>query len=81
MTKLTKNEMARVIVQALFYLPELPASDDARVLRHAKPPVRIVKGRYTTAHAIVTTKVAAGTWPKNPAESAYQAIKDFTRKS
>ena len=33
---LTKNDMARVIVQALYLQPTLPAADDFRVLRMAK---------------------------------------------
>jgi hypothetical protein len=30
--RLTKNDMARVVVQALYNLPSLPAADDKRVL-------------------------------------------------
>lgn len=33
--RLTKNDMARVIVQALYRLPELPAKDNCNVVRMA----------------------------------------------
>lgn len=33
--RLTKNDMARVIVQALYNMPALPAADDRRVMKRA----------------------------------------------
>lgn len=34
--RLTKNDMARVIVQALYALPALPPADDLRVVKRAE---------------------------------------------
>jgi hypothetical protein len=57
--RLTKNDMARVIVQALYNLPELPAGTDRRVFRLSLKPAMWLLPRYKTAHAILTTRVTA----------------------
>lgn len=58
--RLTKNDMARVVVQALYNLPSLPASDDSRVANIAK---RTKLDRLTCQHAtamrVLTAKVAS----------------------
>lgn len=46
--RLTKNDMARVVVQALYNLPSLPAADDGRVINIEK---RTRLDRLTEQHA------------------------------
>jgi hypothetical protein len=48
--KLTKNDMARVVIQALYNLPHLPPVDDKRVVRMAgRNHVDIMISRHKTA--------------------------------
>lgn len=47
--RLTKNDMARVVVQALYNLPELPAANDPRVVSLAKRTVQRLSVSYWKA--------------------------------
>jgi hypothetical protein len=53
---LTKNDMARVIVQALFNMPALPATDHFRVVRIAKGKKADLEPQYKLAHKVLTER-------------------------
>jgi hypothetical protein len=53
-TKLTKNDMARVIVQALYNLKSLPPADHFSVLRTAKRKKETLVDHYNLAHKILS---------------------------
>jgi uncharacterized protein (DUF4415 family) len=57
--KLTKNDMARVIVQALYNLDKLPARDNVHVKRRERMKKDELRGHYAKAHGILTKRVAA----------------------
>ena len=54
---LNKNDMARVIIQALYNLDELPAKDNVHVKRQARKKKEILEEGYQKAHKILTDKV------------------------
>ncbi len=56
--KLTKNDMARVITQALWDMPHLPPKDHHWVKKEERPAKQHVTRRYTLAHKILTDRVA-----------------------
>jgi hypothetical protein len=57
---LTKNDMARVIVQALYGLPKLPAADNIHVKRRErKLTIAQLQRPYEQAVKILTASVAA----------------------
>lgn len=53
-TKLTKNDMARVIVQALFALPRLPKIDHWMVVSKTRMKKVILTEQYKLAYKIIT---------------------------
>jgi|TARA_Y100000296_G_scaffold79329_1_gene103098 hypothetical protein len=55
---LTKNDMARVITQALWNMPHLPPKDHHWVRKEARPAKWYVAERYTLAHKILTDRIA-----------------------
>jgi len=58
--RLTKNDMARVVVQALYNLPSLPSSDDARVVNiENRTKLDRLTGQHATAMRILSAKVAS----------------------
>jgi hypothetical protein len=59
--RLTKNQMARVIVQALYAMPALPAEDHPEVVkRAARGNVEMLKRQHKMAvEAILSTLRAA----------------------
>lgn len=61
---MTKLDMARVIVQALYCLPKLPAVDNKHVVKQSRKPKATVEAAYKQAHKIISDGVSAGTWPK-----------------
>lgn len=56
---LTKTDKARVIIAALYGLPQLPAADDKRVVKEAKRPSRYVDERHKIALRHFDSKAAA----------------------
>ena len=60
---MTKNDMARVVVQALYFLPTLPAADDKRVTARA----RLHKGELADYHKraldIINDGMSNLSWP------------------
>ena len=58
--KITKNDKARVIVQAVYNLVSLPAIDDKRVVKTAKFSKIALNSQYEIAHRILTNKVKEG---------------------
>lgn len=56
--KLTKNDMARVITQALWNMPHLPPQDHHWVKKEARAVKPRVAERYALAHKILTDRVA-----------------------
>lgn len=52
--RLTKNDMARVIVAALYNLPALPAADDIRVVHRAQ---RGTVARLTRQHKLAVAAI------------------------
>ena len=60
---LTKNDMARIIVQALYRLATLPATDDRRV----KVRARLRKAELTYHHKMalntINDGISNGSWP------------------
>ena len=58
MRKLTKNDMARVITQALLNMDELPDADHYWVKKEERPAKQHVAYRYTLAYKILTDRVA-----------------------
>lgn len=57
---LTKNDMARVVVQALYNLPSLPAADDRRVHRiETKTLLPKLAEQHQRAVDILLDKVAS----------------------
>ena len=54
---LTKNDMARVLIQSLFHLKDLPASDDPRVVRKAKMIKPQLEPFYRMAHKQLLTQI------------------------
>jgi hypothetical protein len=61
--RLTKNDMARVIVQALLNLPTLPDANHRRVTKMARASVAVLKDRHRLAVKILNDKVAQAAWP------------------
>ena len=55
--KLTKNDMARVIVQALYNSEKLPDRDNVNVVRLARGKKEYVVENYKRAHKILTARV------------------------
>ena len=60
---LTKNNMARVVVQALYYLPTLPASDDNRVKVRARLRKSELADFHKRALDIINDGMSNRTWP------------------
>lgn len=61
---LTKNDMARVIVQALYAMPELPAADHPRVARMGRHNGKAALQRqHKLAVKIIQDGLERGTWP------------------
>ena len=54
---LTKNDMARVIVQALYNLPALPAADDRRVLRQTRSKKTALQDGHNLAIKILLDRI------------------------
>lgn len=54
--QLTKNDMARVIVQALYNIAELPAVDNIHVVRASRGKKAGLVKRYEKAHRILTQR-------------------------
>jgi hypothetical protein len=58
--RLTKNDMARVVVQALYNLPTLPAEDDRRVTNLVnKTKLDRLESHHRTAMGILLARVSA----------------------
>ena len=55
----TKLDMARVIVQALYNMPELPAVDHHAIKKQARRKKIHLAEDYTLAHKILTDRVRA----------------------
>ena len=56
---LTKNDMARVIVQALYSTDNLPARDNINVKRITRNPKEHLKSLHSRAMNILNAKVKA----------------------
>ena len=54
---LTKNDMARVIVQALYNMPKLPPSDHPKVTRRAKLEKTILRDQHQAAIAAINATI------------------------
>ena len=54
--KLTKNDMARVIIQALYLIPELPKENHPKVVRLARAKKKNLQPQYELAVKILTDK-------------------------
>jgi len=52
--RITKTDMARVIVQALYAMSELPATDDRRVKRLAGRPLSTLEPQHKLAVTILS---------------------------
>lgn len=63
MTNLTKVEMARVVVQALYAMRELPAADHPRVVKMARQPKARLAHNHTMALKVINDCLAKGNWP------------------
>ena len=61
--KLTKNDMARVIVQALWYLPTLPDSLNPNVIRLGRQRKMELNPFYKLSLKIIQDGLAKGAWP------------------
>lgn len=58
--RLTKNDKARVIVQAVYGLPSLPTEDDSRVVKMAKgSKVAIIDRQHKQAVDVLLDRVEA----------------------
>jgi len=55
--RLTKNDMSRVIIQALYKYQELPPADNCRVVRMARNSKSFIEHEYHIAHKILTRMV------------------------
>jgi len=65
LAKLTKTDMARVVVQALFRLPTLPTETNCDVLALVREhKVQELRRLHQKALDIINGGIAAGTWPK-----------------
>ena len=60
---LTKNDMARVIVQALYFLPTLPAADDKRVKVRARLRKSEIADYHRRALDIINDGMSNRSWP------------------
>ena len=61
---LTKSDMARVIVQALYAMPELPAADHPKVKRMERRSGKTALQRqHKLAVKIIQNGLERGTWP------------------
>jgi hypothetical protein len=58
-TKLTKLDMAKIIVQALYNLPELPSEDDKEVKRLSRQSTEHLKESHRLAINILSKRVLA----------------------
>lgn len=56
---ITKTEMARIIVQAIRNLPELPPADHFEVVRRAKRPAADLTASHKLACKVLAKKVEA----------------------
>lgn len=54
--KLTKTDKARVVIQAIFNLAELPPIEHPRVIKLARCSTGYIDQRYANAHAILSDK-------------------------
>lgn len=66
--KHTKLDMARVIVQALYRLPALPAKGNVHVVRTVRHSRVSLERQHGLAIKIILDGVEAGTWPKAAGE-------------
>ena len=73
-TAITKNDMARVIVQALWNLPTLPAADDKRVTRRMRWRKDNLETFYKLGLKIIRDGLAKGTWPTVDQTAVKEAI-------
>lgn len=60
---ITKNDMARVIVQALYQLPQLPSADDKRVKARARLRKSELAGYHKLGLKVIQDGLSTGTWP------------------
>jgi hypothetical protein len=54
--KLNKNDMVRIIIQALYNSDKLPARDNVNVIRQARQKKEVLKESYDKAHKILTER-------------------------
>jgi hypothetical protein len=78
--RLTKNDMARVIIQARDVMKELPPADDRRVRLFARLTVADLTPKYERSHAFLVQKASQDTakvWKEeaNKARDASQAVR------
>ncbi len=55
--RLTKNDMARVIIQALYNIDKLPDSNNINVIRMAKNKKDLLQDHYTKAINTLNNKI------------------------
>ncbi len=60
---LTKNDMARVIVQALYSMPSLPAANHLKVKRMERNRKDHLQYQHKLALKVIQDGIASGTWP------------------
>lgn len=62
--RLTKLDMARVVVQALYRLPTLPTVDNIHVERMVRrKKATLLAEHHRAALKIINDGLSAGTWP------------------
>ena len=62
--KLTKLDMAQVIIQALYFMPELPPVKNVNVRRLARDRKWMLIEHHKRALKIIQDGLEAGTWPR-----------------
>lgn len=55
-TKLTNNDMARTIVQALYNLPAYPSATNPRVVKMARKTAAVLSPRFDLALSILSAR-------------------------
>ena len=61
---ISKTDMARVIVQAIYHLSEPPLPNNADVLRIARRDLGILQGQYDLATRLISSGITPDIWPE-----------------
>lgn len=54
--RITKHQMAKVIIAALYNLPYLPADDDRRVIKRAKAKLSTLENQHAMAIKVLEAR-------------------------